>query len=406
MRWKSLLVPAAFVLLSACGDAVAPCRHRSDPASPSYVVTYVIVIPPEFHLLVQQELQLQARAEDERRNRVMQAECTWSTADPTVVAVDSVGLAKGISPGSAAVTATCDGVTGSALLTVDPWILMFPGTGGALYDIGGSSATDIFSVGTADVWSCCGTIVHYDGLSWKEMAVPSVPGALLGVWVSSADDVFAVGEGGTILHYDGTTWAIMESGTTSDLGGIWGSSPTDVFAVGEGGTVLRYDGQSWSPMPVLSGSPFLSSIWGSSGTDVFAAGQGGEIVHYDGASWVEMYDAAFPLKKVWGSSATDVFAVGEWATVLHYDGASWKPMGVPTIHQLTGIWGTADNDIFVVGAADGWEFTGGPAAFLHYDGAGWEEMKPEIATGLLGVWGTSEDLFLVGSWSMVIRVTR
>jgi hypothetical protein len=406
MRWKPMLVPAAIALLSACGDAVAPCQHRSDPALPSYVVTYVIVTPAEFHLFVNQELQLQARAEDERGSVLEKAECTWSTADPMVVAVDSVGLARGISPGSAAVTATCDGVTGSALLTVDPWILVFPGTSGVLYDVGGSSATDIFAVGTTDPWSCCATIVHYDGLSWKEMAVPSVPGALLGVWVSSADDVFAVGEGGTILQYDGTTWAIMESGTTSDLGGIWGSSPNDVFAVGEGGTVLHYDGQSWSPMPILSGSPFLSSIWGSSGSDVFAVGGDGEILHYDGASWVEMYDAAFPLNKVWGSSATDVFTVGEWATVLHYDGASWKPMGVPTIHHLTGIWGTADNDIFVTGIDKDWEWSGGPGVVLHYDGAGWEVSVPEIGTGLFGVWGTSEDLFLVGSWSMVIRVTR
>jgi hypothetical protein len=403
MRWKTILVPAAFVLLSACGDSggIIP------PPGDFRVVTQVIVTPETAELLVEQQLQLQARPEDEHGSLVEKAECTWSTADPMVVGVDSGGLARGISAGSAAVTATCDGVTGSALLTVDPWILELSGNSNAiLYDVGGSSATDVFAVGNSDLWACCGTILHYDGMSWREMDFPSVPGALLGVWVGSADDVFAVGEGGTILHYDGTAWALMESGTTSVLGGIWGSSPDDVFAVGGGGTVLHYDGQSWSPMSVPSGSPLLNGIWGSSGTDVFAVGQDGAILHYDGASWVEMYDGAFSLNTVWGSSATDVFAVGEWGTVLHYDGASWKRLGVRRTEHLTGIWGTADNDIFVVGTADGWEWWGGPAVVLHYDGAGWEVPEPEIMPGLFGVWGASEGVFLVGNGATVIRVKR
>lgn len=403
MRWKTMLVPAAFVLLSACGD--------SEPIiTPEVrVVARVILTPAEAELLVDQKLQLQARPEDEHGSLVETAECTWSTADPMVVGVDSQGLARGISAGSAAVTATCGGVDGSALLTVDPMILELSGDSGAgLRAVGGTSATDVFAVGATGIWDRpLAAVVHYDGVSWSDMTLPDLSGsaALLGVWVSSADDVFAVGEGGTILHYDGTAWAVMESGTSFDLGGVWGSSPDDVFAVGEGGTVLHYDGQSWSPTSIPSGSPFLNGIWGSSGTDVFAVGQYGEIVHYDGGSWVEMYDGGFALTAVWGFSATDVFAVGEWGTVLHYDGDSWTRLTVPTTYYLTGVWGTADHHLFVVGL-ENWLFFIGPDVVLHYDGADWGMTETEVPGGLWGVWGTSEDVFLVGDSPTVIRVRR
>ena len=65
---------------------------------------------------------------------------------------------------------------------------------------------------------------------------------LSGVWGSSPSDVFAVGQHGTILHYDGTTWKSMSRGTTNNLNGLWGSSSAESFAVGNGGTMVYYDG--------------------------------------------------------------------------------------------------------------------------------------------------------------------
>ena len=400
MRSTSMLVPAALMLLAACGD-----EGPVDVA----VVTRVIVTPAEADLFVTHQLQLQVRPEDEHGNRVEQAECTWSSADPMVVAVGSAGVARGVSSGSAAVTATCEGVEGSARLTVDPLILNdasileVSGTGGVLYDVGGSSPTDVFAVGATGMWECCGTIMHYDGARWSAMPTPDVPGALLAVWANSASDVFAVGRGGTILHYDGTAWVAMASGTTVNLSGVWGSSRSDVFAVGAGGTVLHYEGQSWSPMSVPPGDAYLAGIWGTSGTDVFAVGEDGMILHYDGASWVQMFSGATSLNGVWGSSATDVFAVGDWGTVRHYDGTSWKPVAVPTTYYLMGIWGTADHHVFVVGVRD-WFWADGPVV-LHYDGEGWGVTEPPMP-GLLGAWGTSDEVFLVGDGPTVLRVKR
>jgi hypothetical protein len=36
---------------------------------------------------------------------------------------------------------------------------------------------------------------------------------LMSVWGTSSNDVYAVGSNGTILHYDGTAWSQMASGT-------------------------------------------------------------------------------------------------------------------------------------------------------------------------------------------------
>ena len=65
-----------------------------------------------------------------------------------------------------------------------------------------------------------------------EWELPRPQGNSLGdVWGSGPDDVFAVGAG-TILHYDGTTWTNMASNSKMGGGAVWGSGPNDVYAVG------------------------------------------------------------------------------------------------------------------------------------------------------------------------------
>jgi uncharacterized repeat protein (TIGR01451 family) len=189
---------------------------------------------------------------------------------------------------------------------------MSSGTGKYLFDVWGSSGSDIFAVGDA------GTILHYDGLGWSPMS--GTGAELRAVWGSSGSDVFAVGSAGFILHYDGSGWSDMSSHTGWTLYGVWGSSGSDVFAVGESGTIVHYDGVTWSPMSSGFGGR-LWGVWGSSGNDVFAVGDAGTILHYDGTAWTAMSSGApTDLHGVWGSSASDVFAVGRWGTILHTGG--------------------------------------------------------------------------------------
>jgi len=68
------------------------------------------------------------------------------------------------------------------------------------------------------------------------------------IWGSSSSDVYAVGLSYSILHYDGSTWSSMDSGIMNTFRGVWGSSSADVFCVGSWGTILHYNGNTWSQM--------------------------------------------------------------------------------------------------------------------------------------------------------------
>ncbi len=185
----------------------------------------------------------------------------------------------------------------------------------ALNAVWGSSASDVFAVGD-------GTIIHYDGASWRSMLLPE-SGRLNSVWGGSANFVYAVGDHIALL-YDGFQWTHLTSGTTQDLRRVWGSSADDVFAVGHAGTIVHWDQRIWQLME--SGThEDLSGVWGSSGNDVFAVGANGTILHFDGSSWsAQISGVTVNLKGVWGTSASDVFAVGQSGAILHYDGSSWS----------------------------------------------------------------------------------
>ena len=258
--------------------------------------------------------------------------------------------------------------------TAADWYAMESGTTNHLNGVWGSSATDVFAVGSY------GTILHYDGSSWSPMS-SGTPNQLRGVWGSSATDVFAVGFSGEILHYDGSFWSAMSSGTTSHLQGVWGSSATDVFAVGQYGTILHYNGSFWSTMS--SGTPNnLSGVWGSSATDVFAVGLNGKILHYNGNSWSAMPSGTSNnLTDVWGSSATDVFAVGYYNTILHYNGSSWTTMddGMAMSWSYQAVWGSSSTNVFV-----------GSQIIINYNGSTWSFMMfldPNIY--IQDIWGSS-----------------
>ncbi len=55
------------------------------------------------------------------------------------------------------------------------------------------------------------------------------------------------------------------------------------------------------------------------------------------------------LEGVWGTASNDVWAVGAAGTLLHYNGVAWSTVLSGTASNLNSIWGTAANNIFAVG---------------------------------------------------------
>ncbi|MEW6142209.1 MAG: IPT/TIG domain-containing protein [Chloroflexota bacterium] len=268
------------------------------------------------------------------------------------------------------------------------WVSLNSGITTDLNGIWGTSASNVFAVGSA------GMILRYDGRSWKPMASGSASG-LYGIWGSSASDVFAVGTDGTILHYDGKTWETMTSNITTDLYGVWGTSATNVFTVGLGGTILQYDGKTWEKMSSGTEADLLG-IWGASFSDIFVVGSTGVVVHYDGRSWSEMVtDEERNLLWVWGNSGSDVYAVGGSGAILHYDGKSWVGMLSGTTSNLLAVWGSSGSNIYAVGVA---------GTAIYYNGKAWSPMTRDTINDLNGLWGISpNEVLAVGQSGTVLR---
>ncbi len=269
-----------------------------------------------------------------------------------------------------------------------------------LYGIWGASATDIFAVGAN------GTILHFDGVDWTEMD-SGTPSDLNDIW-GVGSDVFAVGDNGKIVAYDNATdtWDNMTSSTTNDLWGISGRSATDIFAVGNGGTIVHYDGVAWSP--ISSGTiEDLRGVWTAPGNNVIIAGYTGIMLRYEGSEPLTVMTSAFPSEEmfsVWGTSDNDTYAVGFKGTIQHYNGSdndTWTsisdPNGVDKFN-LFGVWGSSSTDIFAVGL-DG--------TVKRYDGVGTlteDKIDDNTIEFLWGVWGSStSNVFAVGKDGLLAR---
>jgi hypothetical protein len=100
------------------------------------------------------------------------------------------------------------------------------------------------------------------------------------------------------------------------------------------------------------------------------------------------------LTGLWGSASNNVFAVGTGGTILHYDGESWTNQPSGSTRHLTGVWGSSADNVFVVGGRD---------TVLQYDGSSWSTLDvPGYAINYC-VWGTSASNVLVGGSSGIRR---
>jgi photosystem II stability/assembly factor-like uncharacterized protein len=218
-------------------------------------------------------------------------------------------------------------------------------------------------------------------------------------------EVFVAGGGlgngsdGLLLHLKSAKWSTIRLGTTDTLWWVHAFSPTQLFAVGEKGAIFSSDGVT----AVRMGSPTtatLFGVWGASPDDVWAVGgspgsfgANDVLLHYDGATWTlvpppEALGAAY--FKVWGTAKNDVFVVGQAGLILHYDGTAWSRQASPVKATLLTVAGRSGTDVYAVG--------GPPAALLHYDGTAWTSVAlPESSSGLAGVSAASDGtVFVVG----------
>ncbi|HUU01183.1 MAG TPA: hypothetical protein VM425_07090, partial [Myxococcota bacterium] len=267
-----------------------------------------------------------------------------------------------------------------------------------------------------------GTVLHYDGNEWSKMDIVA-EGAIFDIWGSSGSDVYAVGKNccfdettismlrcwGEIYHYDGQEWSQVDVGEKEPFYAMDGSSDLDIFVVGgryddydePSTTVLHFDGKEWTEMDSDFAIP-LFDVWVDSAQDVFAVGAyyGDHIlIHYDGNEWKEMdtegINAGYPTG-VWGSSRSDVFVVKD-GPILHYDGKTWEVMTYET-RDLRGVWGSSETDVFAVGMN---------GRIFHYDGIKWcGTIYGDVKESYETVWvAPNREVFIGGSGGTILRLS-
>jgi hypothetical protein len=122
---------------------------------------------------------------------------------------------------------------------------------------------------------------------------------------------------------------------------------------------------------------------------------------------------------VWGSAANDVYVVGIDTSaaqlsplVIHStgSGAAWTTQTLPPLGpgaQLNAVWGSSANDVYAVGAATS-DASTSYALILHSTGNGtWTIQDAGGSTpGLSGVWGSgSSDVYAVGYSNTILHST-
>ena len=190
----------------------------------------------------------------------------------------------------------------------------------------------------------------------------------------------------------------FDTSSTGALSGVWGTAPDDVWIVGgvtEQGEAYHYDGTSWSEVPVPTGVGLLVWVYGFASDDVWAVGVDGAGAHWDGSAWTAVdFGTEEDLWGVFGLANNDLWIVGGNADegdplILHYDGTNAtvvplsedeNPRGAKSLFKVWGI----DNDLFI---------TGQTGTLLRYDGSDWRFQSggAEADQDFVSLWGTSAD---------------
>jgi probable HAF family extracellular repeat protein len=100
---------------AGCNDSVAPPTARTPPP-----VASVTVAPNTATLAMGDSLRLQSVVRDSAGDTLRDRPVVWTTSAETLATVSSAGLVKGLSIGTATVTATSEGKHGSATISVGP----------------------------------------------------------------------------------------------------------------------------------------------------------------------------------------------------------------------------------------------------------------------------------------------
>ena len=162
-----------------------------------------------------------------------------------------------------------------------------------------------------------------------------------------------------------------------------------------------WDGNNWEIKRVpyyYQGQPFyhpIRSVFAFGANDIWFCGNG--LIHWDGNQYNPV---AVPnwgpywMNKIWGTSDNDLYVVGDNGHIAHYQNGQWSRIESGTDMSLADIVGTSDGDIFICGS-DASHIRG---LILKKSSSGWETIinsryltpaeifKPDLYGSLPSIW--------------------
>lgn len=207
-RWLRLSTFAAAALALACGSSTDSAPGGPTSSSPAAVAT-VSVNPPAASVVVNATTALAATTKDASGNTLSGRTVTWSSSDQAIASVTSAGVVTGVAAGTATITATSEGKTGTAALTVTPLPV-------------------VISAATVSVTLNYGSVMAGQSLDAQAVAKDAAGNALSGrtvAWSSSNATVATVTADGYV-----STLAAGSATITATVDGKTGSAPLVVQA--------------------------------------------------------------------------------------------------------------------------------------------------------------------------------
>jgi hypothetical protein len=174
---------------------------------------------------------------------------------------------------------------------------------------------------------------------------------------------------------------------------------------------------AWSPVFAQPLNRSVLSIFGNRRSDFYlvggglgVAGTGALALHFDGHAWRELSTGR--TETLWWGfvvpGTSDAWMVGENGLILRFDGTSFRVVPSGTGATLYGVWGSAANDIWIVGGLPGRGASPDNDVVLRWDGQMLSRdmsVTPKGAT-FFKVWGASAgDVWISGELGTLWRHT-
>ncbi len=299
-------------------------RRATSTITVAAVVRSVSVTPGSSSLLAGQTLQLVPTVV---ADAPLSTAVSYRSANSAVASVTAAGLVTAVANGSTSIVVLSVADTtkrDTAFVSVSNGLASTWAStrlGGALYEdvlsLRGIDANSAFAVNLS------GDVFRWNGSTWSVAARGAAYGTKFrAVHGSSSSNVMAVGTNGVTLYFDGSTWSVASSGTTNRLNSVFLESTNSGFAVGDNGTALRWNGTAWSVSNTGS-SRVLNSVWVGGGI-AFAVGANGEVLRFVNGNWSrQTVPTTETLSGVTGSTNSNVVVVGAFGTALVFSGGAW-----------------------------------------------------------------------------------